>query len=304
LRDPRLINLRYETPWLDEYLMANLLADVHAGTLSPAVSQQEYSKLFERDRFGLASSTEYLSRGDWLQNAVQYGMFGNSSYAADVTYGSFNGNGHRPNNDLEFFTANLRAKQQLTPKDSIYFQGIFSQSESGDLAQYYDQANARASGRVRETQEPMVLLGYNHEWAPGIHTLALGGRLQDTLKVSDFAEPLIFHFRDTPDAPITYVSQPLVNPQQSPPISSLTYHSDFDLYTAELQQVFKIKSHTVVAGARYQNGTFDTTSTLDASSSTRLANPSGQFPILLSSPPTTDHSRGDLQRITFYGYET
>ena len=40
-------------------LIANLLAPVEAGTFSQAVSQQEYSRLFERNRFGLVSSTEY-----------------------------------------------------------------------------------------------------------------------------------------------------------------------------------------------------------------------------------------------------
>ena len=32
LRDPKQINLRYETPWLSEFLIANLLAPVEAGT--------------------------------------------------------------------------------------------------------------------------------------------------------------------------------------------------------------------------------------------------------------------------------
>src|SRR5260221_1786403 len=59
LRDPKQINLRYETPWLGEFLLANLLAPVEAGALSQAVSQQEYSRLFDRNRFGLVSCTEY-----------------------------------------------------------------------------------------------------------------------------------------------------------------------------------------------------------------------------------------------------
>src|SRR5206468_11274539 len=47
LRDPKQVNLRYETAWFTEYLVANLLAPVGAGTLSQTVSQQESSKLFE-----------------------------------------------------------------------------------------------------------------------------------------------------------------------------------------------------------------------------------------------------------------
>lgn len=98
LRDPRQINLRYETPAVSEFLLANLLAPVGAGTFSSTVSQQEYSKLFERDRFGFASSTEYLSRGDWIQSAAQYGMFGNMSYSLDGYY--LSENGQRLNNDF------------------------------------------------------------------------------------------------------------------------------------------------------------------------------------------------------------
>jgi tetratricopeptide (TPR) repeat protein len=41
LRDPNLVNLRYETPTFSEYLVANLLAPVGGTMLSPQVSQQE-----------------------------------------------------------------------------------------------------------------------------------------------------------------------------------------------------------------------------------------------------------------------
>lgn len=53
LRDPTGVNLRYETPWLSEYLVANLLAPTGAGILSQSVSQQEYSKLFNGTGWGL-----------------------------------------------------------------------------------------------------------------------------------------------------------------------------------------------------------------------------------------------------------
>ena len=41
LRDPTRINLRYETPWFNELLLANLLAPVGGGPLSQFVSEQE-----------------------------------------------------------------------------------------------------------------------------------------------------------------------------------------------------------------------------------------------------------------------
>ncbi len=88
LRDPNEINLRYETPAESEYLVANLLAPVGAGPLSPTISQQEYSKLFERDGFGVASDTEYLSRGAWTESGAQFGTFGNFSYDFESFYRS------------------------------------------------------------------------------------------------------------------------------------------------------------------------------------------------------------------------
>src|ERR1041384_6927079 len=80
LSDPNLISLRYETPAKNEYLLANLLAPVSAGPISSAISQQEYSRLFEENRLGVVSSTEYLSRGAWSQSGAQYGTLGNFNY--------------------------------------------------------------------------------------------------------------------------------------------------------------------------------------------------------------------------------
>src|SRR6185503_12825942 len=178
LRDPKQINLRYETPWLSEYLLANLLAPVGAGTLSQTVSEQDYSKLFERDGVGVASSTEYFSRGDWVQSGAQYGHLGNLGYALNTTYRSENG--QRQNNDQEQLTLSLQLKHQLTAQETAYLQAIYYDASGGDLAQYYDPNSARTGLRTRETQEPLMLLGYQHEWRPGVHTLVVAGRFDDT----------------------------------------------------------------------------------------------------------------------------
>ena len=57
--------LRY--PGQAEFLMANLLAPTSAGTLSPLVAQQPYTRLFDQNRLGVVSDTTYLSRGSWLE---------------------------------------------------------------------------------------------------------------------------------------------------------------------------------------------------------------------------------------------
>ena len=109
LSDPNEINLRYETPAENEYLLANLLAPVSAGILSPTISQQEYSPLFERDRFGVVSSTEYLSRGAWTESGAQFGTFGNFSYDVEGFYRS--DPGQRVNNDIEQRQLSLTAQR-------------------------------------------------------------------------------------------------------------------------------------------------------------------------------------------------
>src|SRR5204863_4918456 len=170
--DPKQVNVRYETPWLSEYLLANLLAPPEAGVLSQNVSQQEYSRLFERNRLGLVSLTEYQSSGDWLEAASQYGIYNNFAYAADVVYRTQNG--QRLNNDLEQLSVSLNLKYQVTPNDSAYFQGVYYNAEGGDLRQYVDQRQAIVIDpatkkpvftRTKETQEPLLIVSWHHEWS-------------------------------------------------------------------------------------------------------------------------------------------
>ena len=246
LRDPKQVSLRYETAWFTEYLIGNLLAPIGGGELSQAVSQQEYSKLFERDRLGLSSSTEYASHGEWIQSAAQYGTFGNSSYAVETFYHT--DQGQRPNNDLEQFATVVNFKQQLTPSDSLYLRTSFYDAETGDVNQYYDQSQANPGLRTRESQQPVVLAGWHHEWGPGSHTLFLAGRLQDTLEVDNPYQRTLFLNRGF-GGPVVAVS-PLNYDQH--------YESELQIYTGELQQIWQRGAHTAVVGGRFQGGNFQT----------------------------------------------
>ena len=243
LRDPNLINLRYETPANSEYLVANLLAPVGAGPLSPTISQQEYSKLFERDHLGLVSSTEYLSRGAWTESGAQFGTFGNFSYSLEAFYRS--DPGQRPNNDLEERQVSLALKQQLTPRDTVSFQAIQTELSGGDLFQYYDQRSAARDLRFKEKQEPILTFGYHHEWNPGTHTLFLAARLNDR-----------FSFTNSAQGTLLGRNRPLTA------VDGLTMREDFqgklEIYSAELQQIWQQPRHTTIVGARFQSGRFDT----------------------------------------------
>jgi outer membrane receptor protein involved in Fe transport/Flp pilus assembly protein TadD len=280
LRDPKLINLRYETPAFSELLLADLLSPAAVGTFSPTVSQQEYSRFFEDNHLGLFSSTEYFSSGDWVQRASQYGVVDTTSYSVDAFYRTENG--QRPNNDLEQLQLSGRFKQQLTPQDTVLLEASYFDTETGDVAQYYKQSSASTGLRVKETQEPNLILGYHHEWGPGSHTLFLGGRFDDTLQLHDDTPKLLF--LQTAVSPFSGLTNTSL---RNPALFDLGYRSELEAYSAELQHIWQTPRQTLVIGGRYQVGWTDT--------STELA----QF----GTSVTNQHVDADLNRLSFYGYE-
>jgi len=285
LRDPRRVNQRYETPWFNEYLVGNLLAPVGGGALSQSVSQQEYSKLFEQDRFGVASRTTYYSHGRWLQDAAQFGTVRNLSYAAEAYYDS--DDGWRPNNDWEQFTAALTLKYQITPADSIYVRTLYETVESGDPAQYYRQSEANPGLRLRERQEPLVLAGYHHEWSPGNHTLLLAARLNDTL------------LSENPSQSTYFLDRGLGGPVREviPASFDRDYRNELESYVAELQQLLQRGDHTLVIGARAETGEMHTRSAqTDGSIFTGTST-------LLIPFASSQNLRQDFDRQTAYLYE-
>ncbi|MEI9962529.1 MAG: TonB-dependent receptor [Limisphaerales bacterium] len=251
LNDTKNVNFRYETPMNNEYLLANLLAPAAAGTLSPLTARQEYARLFESDRhFGLASDTEYLSRGAWTESGAQYGVYDNFSYALEAYYNY--DPGQRPNNDYEARSLSLTARQQFTPQDSGYVQIQSVELNGGDTHQYYSPGSASPTFRFKESQEPNVILGYQHEWSPGVHTLFLAARLDDDFSYTNSTQPSILTFR----------------PELTPGIPELTgvhninmpakFENQMAIYSAELQQIWETPEHNTIVGARVQYGKVET----------------------------------------------
>ena len=272
LRDPTRINLRYETPWFNELLLANLLAPVGGGPLSQFVSEQEYSKLFEADRFGISSTSSYRSDGQIHEIASQYGVFGNISYSLDTDF--FYDNGRRPNNEITRSESYGQAKIQLTPQDSIFFQTKYQDTRQGDLLQRYDQTLAQPGAHLRELQQPaIILIGYHHQWLPGMETLLLAGRLADEIRFTDLNRPAdVAEFLSNRIRP--NVSRSLVVRRDvqtgailDPPFDvlplDLHYHSSFTTYTGEINQIWETETNTLVGGARFQSGAFHTSDRLD-----------------------------------------
>ena len=245
LSDPNLVNLRFEPAEATEYFLANLLAPVGAGTMSSTISQQEYSKLFERDRLGVISDTEYLSRGAWTEQGAQFGTFGDSSYSFDAFYRT--DPGQRRNNDITEMDLNLRFKQQITPQDSVFAQVGWLTLQGGDLAQRYDPQTASLDFRSQETQEGSLALGYHHEWQPGVHTLVLAGRFPDSVSYTDPNSQTWAFDPLSPPPPATPVPIPISLIEQ--------YHATLTAYFVEAQQLLSLApGHDTIAGVRYQYG--------------------------------------------------
>lgn len=248
LRDPRQIDLRYETPWFSELLVANLLAPVNAAALSQTVSQQEYSRFFAGNKLGFSSGTEYQSRGDWQQYGSFYGTEERTGFAVDALYHDLSGDA--PNTDVRQFDLSAKIKQHLTDQDSVLLEAFYSDYESGDPRQYYNPTNASPTLHVTEKQAPNVFAGYHREWSPGMHTLFLAGRLDDDFDLKDDAGTVLITTRGSSNN-ITRVDQRL---------APVTYGSDLTAWSFELQQIAQTHGKTLVVGGRYQTGEVDTRS--------------------------------------------
>ncbi len=283
LRDPTRVLLRYETPWFSELLLANLLAPVGGGPLSQFVSQQEYSKLFEADGFGISSVSDYFSTGEFRETGSQYGTFGNLSYALDAEYQS--DNGRRPNSAIQRLETYATFKLQISPQDTVFFQTKFEDLHTGDVLQRYDatgrgQSAADRTLDFREKQTPaLLLLGLHHEWSPGIHTLLLFGRLANEQALTADSTSQTIATRDSTGrvsadslakggGSVTYgdvlgalernaAGRGSVRSFGGLPFD-FSYHPKFETFTGELNQIVTAGPMTFIVGGRYQSGEFHT----------------------------------------------
>ena len=282
LRDPRRFHLRFETPWANELLLANLLAPASAGVLSQNVSLQEYTPLFERDRLGFNSQLTYRSHGEFRLQSTQYGLHGNTSYSIDLDYHTFDG--FRSNNDFDRWEVSVQLKHQVSPRDSLFVMATFQDFEGGDSSQIQDLSLARPDFRFEEEQLPILFGGYHRRWAPGVDTLVLIGRLSDKLTNRDIALPHLILRKDGSGEVIDLDIVPM----------DLSYQNELEIYTAELNHIVQGPKRTFLFGARYQNGVFDAQNRLDG-----LAPP---FVPIFEDPPADLRFKEDFTRVNIYGY--
>ena len=334
LRDPKRIQLRYETPWFNELLLANLLSPVGGGPLSQFVSQQEYSKLLESDGIGGSLISEIRSDGESRTAASVFGQSGNFSYGIDAYYRDNNG-GDRFNNGAELAELYGQFKWQVTPDDIFYFLGKYQDHQTGDNFDTYDNQPLEPYVDFSETQEPGLLLaGWNHRWAPGSNTLFLGGHLSAEQVFRNPQATQLFVERDASGLNglienvngIDQFTDPSLNGSVTvgPDGESLVYSSDllkaiqpylgrgdvlsvsgapfalqtrrtFDIDTAELQHIWQTEKNLLIAGGRWQSGEFETDTLMFA----ERPNFNGGF----ETPAVSQHTSVDFDRLSLYAYD-
>ena len=334
LRDPQRIALRYETPWFNELLLANMLSPVGGGPLSQYVSQQEYSKLLEADGIGASLANEYRGTGEMRSSASVFGNHGNLSYGLDFSHRDASGT--RPNNDISIQEIYGQVKWQPTSDDIFYFLGKWGQQTSGDTFETYDNQALEPDVDFDEKQQPGLLLaGWNHKWAPGSHTLFLAGRLSAGQRLTNPRANQLLIMRDStgltpglistiggldvftdpalagsvtlaPDGESLVYSPELVAAMQpflySGAVTGVTSDAfsfetqrEFETYSAEMMHIQKMRDHHLLAGVRFQSGEFETKSRLSV-----------LRPTFVGGFTTPAFERTDVtkfQRISLYAYD-
>jgi len=241
LRDPNWSNLRYESPTISEYWIANLLAPTGAGWINSTILDQPSARMFQQNRFGLASDTTYLDRGAWTERADAY--YTSGDFSCDFNSYYRNDPGQRPNNDFEQRSFTLNLKGQLTPQDSVFLSIESTRVKYGDVNEYYDPSWAIPDLRVNEKQEPNLHLGLHHEWSPGVHTLFMAGREVGDLTATTADAGHIY---------ATYEQGQFSSARWFP--DGVRAGIDSTLYSTELQHIWETVDHTTIIGARYQWG--------------------------------------------------
>lgn len=283
VRDPRRVSLRNETPWFNELLIANLLSPAGSDLLAQNISQQEYTDLFRIGRFGFASRTNYRGDGEFLATGTAQGRGDRTSVALD--YDIFTADGYRPNQDVERYTGYFQLKHALTDSDSIYFNLKFQRSDNGDLRSLYDQADFDPDYRVEQKQAPAAIAGFQHKWSEEHRTLALGGLLTDDLRISDPGSRSAAIVIDPANPGLT-------NPLGFP--ADLSQHRETEVYFGEIQHIWSNDRQTLLAGARFDSGHFNTENTFENQS---VGN-------VLPSDPFTLNADPDYSRQVAYIYYT
>ena len=118
---------------------------------------------------------------DWRDGYIDQrtSLFATSGpLSTGVDFHYLSDNGYRPNNDNLIREIYWHTKVQVSPSDMAFSLVKYEDQQTGDLTQDYSNLPTNLGQRSEDREPPgVLLLGWNHTWSPGVHTLFLGGRL-------------------------------------------------------------------------------------------------------------------------------
>ncbi len=336
MRDPDRIQLRHETPWFTELLLSNLLSPVGGGPLSQFVSQQEYSKMLEADGIGGSTTTEWRSSSEIRSTASVFGTQGNVSYGLDAYYRNDNGDRlnsalelqelygqfkwQATPDDVVYFLGKWSTQnggdnsetfnnQPLSP--GLHFE---ENQEPGLLLGGWNHRWDSGSntlllvGRLGMTQNltdpsssQLITQRDTTAMRPGfLQTDAFGNdeftdpALRNSVGLAADGESLIYPAA-LPQAIAPYLgSGDLLNLGSA--TFDLSTRRELEIYSAEIQHIFKTERNTLLVGGRWQEGTIDTTVRMNVSRP-NLA-PGG-----FTTPAADQQVESDYRRTALYAYD-
>jgi outer membrane receptor protein involved in Fe transport/Tfp pilus assembly protein PilF len=287
LREPTRFDLRYETAWFNEVLLANLLSPVGSGIVSPTLVGQEYGQLFAQDGMRLTSFGEARSDGEFRQLATQSGHFGRTAYALDVDWSHKDGT--RPNNDLDRTEVYFQLKQQAGIRDTALLLLEFQEYTSGDNFQYLDPAQARPDYRFDESHNPITLFLWRHEWTPDDQTLALAGRLANNQQ---------FQVQTTNTVILRDAAEQVIGRRDL--LLDLDYESQLEAWLCEVSHIARREDHSLIFGSRFVDGDIQSRDVLSGSTNSSRAFGDSTLSGVYHQAEVTE----SIQRVSIYGYDT
>ena len=178
---------RHEVARSSELLQAQLLQPINVNPVQPQIVDiysyipqealpsgptfNEYSPLFERDRFAFQTNLLAGSNSTFADDVVQSGMFGRYSYSLGQFH--YETDGFRENNDQDKDIYNAFAQVALSAKTSIMAEYHYDDRENGDLEFLFDPESYSGDKRRKELVRSMRL-GLKHEFNPRSMFIATG----------------------------------------------------------------------------------------------------------------------------------
>jgi len=199
---------RHEIARVSELLQSQLLQPINLNPVQPSLSLvdsqmvgglgfanpsfNEYTPLFNRNRFALFSSGVGGENGTWGEEVVQSGVWDRWSYSIGQLH--YESDGYRKNNDMTRDVYNLFGQLLVTPKTSVQIELRSSRSETGDIEQRFFPYDFYPNLRIKDDRDS-GRFGIHHQFAPGSDIIASVAFRDEKGSLKDTFLPYVFDWK-------------------------------------------------------------------------------------------------------------